>query len=185
MRGSPLFLRGVRGDPLRQDDQCGTRSRIVNCKEGLHEIKAVAGHRIRLKRHYVQRRRPSGCGRAAPRSISTARLQLHDIANIATLEGLLLDFATRHPAYPRGKLQEEDQSISTGASYVVVRVSSVLSAPMGAHSAEIPPTSWPGFTLNSAVHLLCDEDDPTGSADDGARGGSNSSLHARVIKAGD
>src|SRR6266853_240110 len=92
------FLRGVCGDPLRQEHQRGARSRIVNGKEGLHEIKAIAGECVRRKRHDVQGRHPSGGCRGAPRSISAGRLQLHDITYIATLEGpLLLDLATRHP----------------------------------------------------------------------------------------
>src|SRR5215468_10012780 len=44
-------------------------------------------------------------------------------------------------AYLRRKLQDEHQSISTGASYVAVRVSSVVSAQDQGDCADIPPTS--------------------------------------------
>jgi hypothetical protein len=125
--GRPLSLYGVPGDSLRQQNQCGSRGRIVNRKESPQQVKAVARDRVRLKWHCVKRRRPSGRIRAS--GASADRLQLNDITCIATLEGrLLLDLARRHHALPMSKnYREPNRSIYRGASYVAVRVSSVVS----------------------------------------------------------
>ena len=107
-----LSLYGMPGDSLRQEDQCGSCGRIVNRKEGLQQVKAVARNRVRLKWHCLKRRRPAGRVRAP--GASADRLQLNDIRYIATLEGrLLLDLATRHHALPMSKNDREqtDQSI--------------------------------------------------------------------------
>jgi hypothetical protein len=125
--GRPLSLCGVGGDSLCQQHQCGSCGRIVNRKESLQQIKAVACDRVRLKWHCVNRRRPSGRIRAS--GVSADRLQLNDITYIATLEGrLLLDLARRHHALPMSKnYRVQNRSIYTRASYVAVRVSSVVS----------------------------------------------------------
>jgi hypothetical protein len=117
----------VPGDSLRQQDQCGACGRIVNRKESLQQIKAVARDRVGPKWHCVKRGRPSGRIRAS--GVSADRLQLNDITYIATLEGrLLLDLARRHHALPMSKnYRVQNRSIYTRASYVAVRVSSVVS----------------------------------------------------------
>jgi hypothetical protein len=98
-----LSLCGVSGDSLCQENQCGSCGCIVNRKEGLQQVKAVARDRVRLKWHRVKRRHP-GRIRACRHAACASRLQLNDITNIATLEGrLLLDLATRHHALPMSK----------------------------------------------------------------------------------
>src|SRR5262249_49254239 len=77
---------------------------IVDGKEGLQEIKAVPGDCVRNR---AERRRLARRGGPAPASVAAGRMQLHDIARIATLEGpLSLDLATRHNALPMLKITE-------------------------------------------------------------------------------
>jgi hypothetical protein len=85
------------GEPLRQQNQRGTRSGIIDSEERFQQIKAITGDGVVLTRQ-VQRSRLSRGGCTASGSITASGLQRHDIvAYAATIEGPL-DLATRHNA---------------------------------------------------------------------------------------
>jgi hypothetical protein len=90
------------GEPLRHEDQRGAGRGIVDGEERLQEIKTITGDGVR---DWTERRRLARNGGAAAGTVDTCRLQLHDIASLATLEGLLsLNLATRHNALPVPKI---------------------------------------------------------------------------------
>jgi hypothetical protein len=106
-----LSLSGILREPSRQENQRGPGGSIVDCKEGLQEIKTVAGNGVL---HRGERGRLTRSDdRSGAGSVAAGRLQLHDIGRIATLEGpLSLDLA-RHNAFPMQKI--------TGKSWVNFR----------------------------------------------------------------
>jgi hypothetical protein len=97
-----LSLSRMLGEPLCHEDQRGPGGGIVDGEEGLQEIETITGDGIwdRTERRHLARN-----GSPAAGTVATGRLQLHDIASMATLEGLLsLDLATRHNALPMPKI---------------------------------------------------------------------------------
>jgi hypothetical protein len=90
------------GESLRHEDQRGAGRGIVDCEERLQEIKTITGDGVR---DWTERRRLAPSDGPAAGTVDTGRLQLHDIASMATLEGRLsLDLATRHNALPMPKI---------------------------------------------------------------------------------